>query len=265
MIKISTWNVNSINARLENLLNYLHEEQPDILLLQELKCTNDKFPHQPLEDLGYNIAVNGQKTYNGVAILSKYQFSDVAYNFPNNPIPNESRYIEAWVNFKNESIKVASVYVPNGQSLDSDKYPIKLEFLKQLENYYHKLLLSSEKILIGGDFNVALTELDMFDPEGFEETILVSSKERKALRQFIATGLVDSYRMTHHQEKDNCYTWWDYRANSFNLNKGMRIDYLFCSLEMAQTASNSFTSKKCRADLKPSDHIPVTGVFNLSK
>ena len=264
MIKISTWNVNSVNARLENLISWLTEEKPDVALLQELKCVNEAFPYQAIEDLGYNIAVNGQKTYNGVAILSKYPLSDIVTNFENNPVSNEARYIEALVNFKNCAIMVASVYVPNGQDLSSEKYPLKLEFLNQLGNYYRKLLAKSEMIVIGGDFNIALSSIDVYDPKKLEETILFSSLEKKQLRQFMSSGLLDSYRMHHPEEKENCYTWWDYRANSFNLNNGMRIDYIFCSPEAAQINIDSFTSKEWRAGLKPSDHIPVSSLFEIT-
>ncbi|MCT4635900.1 MAG: exodeoxyribonuclease III [Rickettsiales bacterium] len=264
MIKISTWNVNSINARLDNVLNWLKEDKPDIVLLQELKCTNDKFPSQEIEDLGYNIAVHGQKTYNGVAILSKYPLSDVMTNFENNPVSDEARYIEAIVNFKTCAITVASVYVPNGQDLHSDKYPIKLEFLKQLGEHYKRILNNPETLIVGGDFNIALTDKDIYDPEELDGNILFSDEEKRALRQFMSSGLTDSYRMHHTEEKSNCYTWWDYRANSFNLNNGMRIDYIFTSPEATQINTDCYTSKECRAKEKPSDHIPVTSVFDIS-
>ena len=263
MIKISTWNVNSIKARLENLLNWLVQERPDIVLLQELKCVTEAFPYQMIEDLGYNIAVNGQKTYNGVAILSKYPLTDSITTFENNPVPDEARYIEALVNFNNCAITVASVYVPNGQALDSEKYSIKLEFLKYLAEHYRKLLTNPEIIVVGGDFNVALNEIDVYDADKLDETILFSSQERKSLRQFMSVGLIDSYRMHHPEEKDDCYTWWDYRGNSFGLNNGMRIDYLFCSPEAAQINISSFVSKECRSKCKPSDHIPVNLILDL--
>lgn len=263
MIKISTWNVNSINARIDHLLNWLQEEKPDIVLLQELKCINEKFPSQLIEDLGYNLAVHGQKTYNGVAILSKYPLSDIQTNFLDNPIPYESRYIEAWVNFKSCSILVASVYVPNGQSLDSNKYSVKLKFLESLKKYYQTLLENSEIIVVGGDFNIALNDVDVYNSSELEGQILFSIEEKKYLRQFIAAGFVDSYRMINHDNKDNCYTWWDYRANAFKLNLGMRIDYIFCSNEAAQINTESFTSVNLRGLERPSDHIPVTSVFEI--
>lgn len=262
MIKISSWNVNSINARIENLLHWLKEENPDIVLLQELKCTEDKFPREVIEDYGYNIAINGQKTYNGVSILSKYPLSEIKTNFTNNPLEEEARYIEAWVDFKTCSILVASVYVPNGQEVGSDKYKGKLEFLEQLTNYSNSLLLKSEKIFIGGDFNIALTEEDIYNAHDFNEQILFSLAERRALRKFIASGWNDTYKHFQQQD-DNCYTWWDYRANSYNQNKGARIDYIFSSSEALQKVQTCFTAKKWRGVSKPSDHIPVSVILSL--
>ncbi len=264
MIKISTWNVNSVNARLEHLLNWLEQEKPDIALLQELKCISEAFPSAAIEDLGYNLAVHGQKTYNGVAILSKFPLSDIATMFPDNPVPDEARYIEAWVNLPTCAIMVASVYVPNGQSLESEKYAVKLEFLEQLGKYYQKLLTQSEIIVIGGDFNIALTPLDVYDPAALDETILFSREEKQQLRKFLSSGLTDSYRMLNPEVSENCYTWWDYRARAFQNNAGMRIDYLFCSPEAAQINSECFTSKLWRAKEKASDHIPVSAIFKIN-
>ena len=260
-MKIATWNVNSINARLEHLLSWLREEKPDIVLLQELKCLTEAFPYEAIEELGYNLAVHGQKTYTGVAILAKPPLTDIITNFPNNPVSSEARYIEALVNLPNLAIRVASVYVPNGQSLSSEKYPIKLEFLQALNLYYKSLLTREEIIVIGGDFNIALTNADAYDPDGLNESILFSLKERQELRKFIGIGMVDSYRNLNPTAQD--YTWWDYRANSFNRNHGLRIDYIFCSPEAAQINSKCFVSKQWRNKEKPSDHIPVSAIFDL--
>ena len=262
-MKISTWNVNSVNARLEHLLNWLEEEKPDVVLLQELKCQTEAFPYTQIEDLGYNLAVAGQKTYNGVAILSKFPLSDIIIGFPNNPIPEEARYIEALVTTSGKAIRVASVYVPNGQSLDSGKYPIKLDFLEKLGLYYNSLVAEEELTIIGGDFNIALTDADIYDPAIHSESLLFSNKERQQLRKFMSSGMIDSYRMLNLDKSDECYTWWDYRANSFNLNKGVRIDYIFSSPEAAQINSESFVSKQWRAKTKASDHIPVSSIFKI--
>lgn len=263
MIKIVTWNVNSINARLETVIAWLRAERPDIVLLQELKCLDESFPYQQIEELGYNLAINGQKTYNGVAILSKYPLTDVVKNFPNNPVSQEARYIEALVNFKNSAIIVASVYVPNGQDLDSEKYPLKLEFLKNLGEYHKTFIDNNEQLIVGGDFNIALSNIDVYDHEKLDGGILFSAQEKKALRQYIAAGFTDSYRMHYPHEQEGCYTWWDYRANAFNQNHGMRIDYIFCSPEAMQFNTDCSVSKEWRKKDKPSDHVPVVSVFDL--
>jgi exodeoxyribonuclease-3 len=262
-LKIATWNVNSVNARLAHLLTWLEEERPDVVLLQELKCQTEAFPTTEIEDLGYNIAICGQKTYNGVAILSKMPLSDIITSFPNNPIPDEARYIEALVNLPGSAIRVASVYVPNGQSIFSEKYEIKLKFLESLEQYYHSLLKLEEVIIIGGDFNVALLDIDVYDPLALNDSICFSLKERQILRKFISIGLIDSYRMNNLMEEG--FTWWDYRANSFNKNNGLRIDYIFCSLEAAQINTGCSVVKALRAKEKASDHAPVIAEFDINK
>jgi exodeoxyribonuclease-3 len=261
-LKIVSWNVNSINARLEHLLAFLLDENPDVVLLQELKCLKDAFPFEQIEDMGYNVAVNGQKTYNGVAILSKMPLSDIVTNFPKNPVMDEARYIEALVNLQDGAIRVASVYVPNGQSLDSEKYQVKLEFLDALSDYYSSLLSLEEVIVVGGDFNVAIADIDVYDPITLNNSILVSLKERQALRKFISNGMIDAFRMINSLEEG--YTWWDYRANSFNKNDGLRIDYIFCSPEAAQTIKNCLVLKDLRAKDKASDHAPVMAEFILN-
>ena len=255
-MKISTWNVNSIKARLITVLDWLVQEKPDVVLLQELKCQTEAFPYQEIEDLGYNIAVHGQKTYNGVAIFSKFPLSDIIIDFPGNPVPDEARYIEALVNLSSTAIRVASVYVPNGQRLTSEKYQKKIEFLEQLGRYYQTF--QDEKIVVGGDFNVALTDMDVYDHISLHESILFSAKERQQLRKFIATGLTDIYRVSN---TDEGFTWWDYRANSFARNNGMRIDYLFATPEMVELNTGCLVFKQWRGKEKASDHVPVTAIF----
>lgn len=255
-MKISTWNVNSVKARIELLLEWLIEEKPDVVLLQELKCQANQFPYEPIEELGYNIAVHGQKTYNGVAILSKMPLSDVSTNFLNNPIPEEARYIEAFVNCKNLGFKVASVYVPNGEDLSSNKYQQKLAFLKALEQYLDQMLKIDTSFIIGGDFNIAFTDTDVYNWAELDGSVCFSLAERRALRKLCSIGLIDTFRLLNPQEEG--FTWWDYRGNSFARNNGMRIDYIFCSLEMAERLNACHTSKLLRSKNKPSDHIPLT-------
>lgn len=259
-MKIATWNLNSVKARLEILLNWLKDEQPDVVLLQELKCQTEAFPFQYIEDLGYNIAVQGQKTYNGVAILSKYPLSDIIVNFPDNPIPNEARYIEAIVNLRHSALRVASVYVPNGQEVFTDKYNVKIKFLTALSDYYKFLRDVEENLLIGGDFNIALNDIDVYNASRLENSICFSLEERQVLRKFLSIGLNDCFRSLNIKEEG--FTWWDYRANAFNKNHGMRIDYIFCSAKLMQNIERCFVSKSLREVEKASDHIPVSIILN---
>lgn len=261
-MKISTWNINSVKARLEILLTWLKEENPDVVLLQELKCQEEAFPFQYIEDLGYNIALKGQKTYNGVAILSKYPLSDIVTELPNNPTPQEARYIEAVVNLKGYAIRVASVYVPHGQEILSEKYNIKVKFLSALTNYYKNILQLEENILIGGDFNVALNDIDVYNASHLENSICFSLEERQLLRKFLSLGLNDSFRSLNQHEEG--FTWWDYRANAFNKNHGMRIDYIFCSTELMQNTDECSVAKYVRKMEKTSDHAPVNITLNMN-
>lgn len=254
-MKIATWNVNSINARLEHLIAWLKEENPDIVLLQETKSINESFPFEQIEDLGYEIVVNGQKSYNGVAILSKFKLSDVANNFIDNPLPNEARYIEAIFNFSGQVYRIASVYVPNGQEPGSEKYYNKLKFLSSLTTYFKSTREDDEYLVIGGDFNVALSDIDVYDSELLQETICFSLKEKQELRKFLAVGLVDVFRTINTNDQE--FSWWDYRNGSFKKNLGMRIDYLFSSHRVMEIIKDCKIDKKWRSKEKASDHVPV--------
>ncbi len=254
-MKIATWNVNSINARLEHLLNWLKEEEPDVVLLQETKSVDEAFPFEQIEDLGYSILVNGQKSYNGVAILSKFNLSDVIKNFPDNPLPNEARYIEAIFNFSNQVYRVASVYVPNGQEVGSEKYYNKLKFLSALTSYFKSNKEEDEFLIIGGDFNIALNDMDVYDYELLQESICFSLKERQELRKFLAIGFVDVFRTINSSDQE--FSWWDYRNGSFRKNLGMRIDYLFCSHQAMQVVKDCKIDKIWRSKERASDHVPV--------
>ena len=257
-MKIVTWNINSIRARLSLFLEFLEHEKPDIVLLQELKCQAEAFPSEEIETLGYNIAINGQKTYNGVAILSKYPLSDIKLNFLGNPVLDEARYIEAIVNLSGKAVRISSVYVPNGQEIHSPKYHLKLEFLNAFVQYCQSF--QDEMTIIGGDFNVALTDIDVYDPATLEGSILFSEKERQALRGLVATNMIDAYRINM---PDQGFTWWDYRGFSLRKDHGMRIDYLFCSPEAIQMSKQCYVAKEWREKEKSSDHAPVFIVLEV--
>lgn len=252
---IATWNVNSVKSRLQHLMHYLDEAKPDILLLQELKCTEENFPFLEVEDKGYNVAVYGQKTYNGVAILSKYSLEDVQKGIPGYE-DEQARYIEAVVTVGDEAMRVASVYVPNGQSPDSDKFAYKMHFLERLEAHCKTLLTYEEKLIIGGDYNIAPQMMDVHAPKQLEGSICYHPKERARFRQFEHLGLTDAYRVLYPTESD-CFSWWDYRGGAWQQNKGYRIDHLMLSPEAADALQDAGIDKTPRGWEKASDHTPV--------
>lgn len=246
-----TWNINSIRARLPFLLTWLKEKAPDVVLLQETKVIDDQFPREEIENLNYNIVTYGQKSYNGVAILSKFPIEDVSRGIPGFE-DNQARYIEAVI----KGIRVSSVYVPNGMEVGSEKYQYKLDFLNHLYSHTQTLLTYDEAFLLGGDFNIAPTEMDVYDPQQYHEKILCSTPEREGLRALTYLGLTDALRALHPEEKD-LYTWWDYRGGAWQNNEGMRIDHFLLSSQAADCLKNAFVDKDVRGLEKASDHAPV--------
>jgi len=265
-IKIASWNVNSVNARLENLLFWLQTAKPDVVLLQEIKCEENNFPLQPIADLGYNVAIFGQKSYNGVAILSKFPLEDVKKNLDEND--PQARYIEALVCLPNQAIRVASIYVPNGggnllpdqEIEESDKFLYKMQFFDQLKNHLRGLLRHNEIAIFGGDYNVAANDIDVYDVFGLRGTICFHIEEQKKFRQILNLGYADSFRLIHPSLQN--FSWWDYRGNGWGHNKGMRIDYLLTSPKATDHLTLAFMDDKMMMDRqKPSDHCPV--IVNL--
>ena len=256
MVKIATWNVNSVKSRLSHLVDYLRsDDAPDVLLLQELKCMTEAFPYMEVEDTGYNVAVHGQKTYNGVAIISKYPIEDVLKGLPGDDLDEQARYIEAVISLDNSAIRVASIYVPNGQSPDSDKFQYKMKFFDRLYNHTQNLLKHDEALILGGDYNVAPSPIDVFDPSRLEGTVCFHADERKKLRALTGLGLTDAYRAVNDNKQQ--FSWWDYRGGSWQNNKGMRIDHLLLSPEAADLMTDSDVFTPLRDKEKPSDHTPV--------
>lgn len=261
MIKIASWNVNSVRSRLEHLLEYLRsDDAPDILLLQELKCMTEAFPYEQVEDTGYNVAVHGQKTYNGVAILSKFPIDDVIKQLPGDENDEQARYIEAVICANEKTLRVASIYVPNGQSPDSDKFQYKMRFFDRLYAHAKNLLAYDEALILGGDYNVAPYEKDVFDPQKINNSICYHPEERKKLRELQSLGLVDIYHAMYPEKQQ--FTWWDYRAGAWQQNKGYRIDHLMLSAEAADLAEKSGVDMFMRDKQKPSDHAPIWCKFN---
>jgi len=255
-MKIVTWNVNSIRARLENVVEWLGESHPDVVLLQEIKCEEVAFPRGPIEDLGYNIAVAGQKTFNGVAILAKSPIEDVVRGLPTFPEDENSRYIEAVVG----TTRVASVYVPNGQSVGSEKYHYKLTFLDRLRQRLSSILLFEEAIVIGGDYNIAPAKEDVSQPELWEGEILCSQKERQEYQSLLHLGYYDALRM--HYNGPGPFTWWDYRSGAWEKDNGLRIDHLLLSPLAADRSQTSGVDRDTRGKEKASDHAPVWCILN---
>lgn len=260
-MKIITWNVNSIKARLPNVLEFLSEYKPDVVLLQELKCIEEAFPYMEIEELGYNCAVYGQKTYNGVAILSKYPLEDIRKGLPEFPEEQDARYIEALVNANGDVFRVASVYVPNGMDTASHKFQYKLDFFSKLYNHLNNIKNLEEKIVIGGDFNVAHKDIDVFDPKSLRGSICFHPDEQTAFTKILNNKYIDMFRAYHPERQ--AFSWWDYRGNAWGFNKGMRIDYLLCNPLAADSSMNCEIISEPRGKEKASDHTPVLAEFRI--
>lgn len=256
--KIATWNINSVKMRLSHLREFLLAANPDILLLQELKCETNKFPYEELADLPYNIYVHGQKSYNGVAIVSKFPADDInaiSYDFFGNPCPQQARFIEASFQTPIGFCQVASLYAPNGGEVDSDKFQLKLEFYDALIAYVESQKSFDKKLIIGGDFNIAPFDIDVYSPISLAQTTCCTKREKQKIRTLLNYGLEDLYRLAHPQQQE--FSWWDYRAGAFEQNKGMRIDMLLASSNVADRLHNCYIDYQLRAKTSPSDHAPV--------
>lgn len=250
-----SWNVNSVKSRLLILLDFLQKYSPDVVMLQELKCVDEAFPKMEIEELGYNIATFGQKTYNGVAILSKGSIEDVYTDLQVDSLNPQSRYIEALTTIDGKCYRVASVYVPNGQEVGSEKYIYKLKFFQLLQERVAYLLTLDEQLLIGGDYNVAPKDIDVHDPKAWEGSILVSQDERKCFRSLLNSGLKDSYRIMHPDKIE--YSWWDYRNRGWEKNDGLRIDQILVSPQASDGLFESGVYHEIRGLEKTSDHAPI--------
>jgi len=255
-VKIATWNVNSIKARLPIVLQWLRDFQPDVLLVQEIKTTRESFPYLEMEDLGYNIAVHGQKSYNGVAIFSKFPLEDILYGIPGEPEETQARYIEAVTH----GVRVMSVYVPHGREIRSPYFQYKLDFLQHLKNHVEHQLSFEEKLVLGGDFNVTPSIHDVHG--GAQETgkLHCSIPERLALKSLTNMGLIDAVRERHPigtKSGSALYSWWDYRSGGWQQNKGMRIDMLYLSPQAADCLGEAGIDIQPRSLPKASDHAPV--------
>lgn len=251
MPRIATWNVNSIKARLPNVLAWLKEAAPDIVLLQETKVVDAAFPTLELGDVGYNVASRGQKTYNGVAILSKRPIDVLATALPGDPDDGQARYIEAFT----FDVRVASIYLPNGNPVTSDKFAYKLAWLDRLVAHARTLLASEDAVVLGGDYNVAPADEDVYDPHGWRDDALCRPESRAALRALCHLGLTDAIRVV--QPEGPCFTWWDYRAGAWAGDQGLRIDHLLLSPQAADRLLAAGVDRRPRGRDRASDHTPV--------
>ncbi|MEZ4751491.1 MAG: exodeoxyribonuclease III [Bdellovibrionota bacterium] len=254
MLKVGTWNVNSINARLDRLKAVLDRHQPDVLCLQELKCTEDKFPYLEVKACGYEAQVFGQKAYNGVALLSREPLSGVAHSFEGCP-SEDARYICA--DFR--GIQIASAYIPNGQEVGSSRYFYKLDWLHKLGLALKQLRDAGKPALVLGDFNVAPTAQDVHDPAEWAGRILFSEPERAALSGILELGFIDVFRSL--VTTGGQYSWWDYRQLAFPKNHGLRIDLILASQDLGPRFQKSYIDRDERKGSKPSDHAPVFAEF----
>lgn len=294
-LSIGTFNVNSIKARLPNLLVWLRENPTDIVLLQELKCVDEAFPAMELEELGYNLAIHGQKTYNGVAICSKFPIDDVIRGLPplpspagggSNPLADsggwpevgalqpatlstslgdvdpppagddvQARYIEAVISLPGSAMRVASAYVPNGQDMASEKFPYKLRFFERLKLHWEATLKYNEVAVLGGDFNCAPLPIDTWDPARQDGAICYHPAERERLRALLNLGMYDAFRVLHPDVKQ--YSWWDYRGGGYERSQGMRIDHLLLSGMAVDKLTECHIDESPRQAERPSDHAPV--------
>lgn len=257
-LKAGTWNVNSIKVRLTRLVPFLEREKLDFLCLQELKCEESAFPFDALMEIGYHAAVFGQKTYNGVAILSKKPLTHVQNGFGDGEEDPAARMIGC---VNEDGIYFYSAYVPNGQEVGADKYFYKLKWLERFRNYFRTKHTEADKVIVAGDFNVAPEDRDVHDPELWRGKILCSDRERKRLRDFEALGYTDLFRKF--EARPGFYTWWDYRNLGFQKNLGLRIDMIYASNTLANHCDRVDLFREERKGEKPSDHIPVVAQFSV--
>lgn len=254
-MKLAAWNVNSLNVRLPHVLDWLGQHQPDALCLQELKLEDAKFPLAAIEDAGYHAVFDGQKTYNGVAILTRKRAEDVAKGMPDFA-DEQKRVIAAMI----DGVRVVCVYIPNGQDTESDKYQYKLRWLDALAGYMEKQIAEYGDVALLGDYNIAPDDRDVHDPKAWEGKVLCSAPERAAFQRLIALGMKDSFRLFDQPEKS--YSWWDYRMNGFKRNLGLRIDHVLLTDGLAARCASSIIDVEPRKLERPSDHAPVVAALN---
>jgi exodeoxyribonuclease-3 len=255
VMRIATWNINGVKARIDTLVDWLKEASPDVVCLQEIKSVDDAFPAEPIEELGYNIAVHGQKGFNGVALLSKHPLEDVQRGLPGADGDEQARFITGLVAVDGSPVRVASAYVPNGNPIGTEKFAFKLAWQKRLEDWAKNGLASEEALVLAGDFNIIPEPIDAKNPENWVTDALFQPESRAAFRRLSGLGLTDALRAV--EEGGGIYTFWDYQAGAWQKNNGIRIDHIMLSPEAADRLSEVGVDRHVRAWEKPSDHVPV--------
>jgi len=251
-MKIVTWNVNSVRARLPRVLDWLETQQPDVVLLQEIKCLDEQFPREPIEDLGYQIETHGQKTYNGVAILSKHRIEEVTRGFgEEEDLGSGARAIGALI----QGVRVLDLYVVNGKEVGDPKFEMKMEWMRRLKAHLEVEYDPKEPVVITGDFNVTFDDRDVYDPDGWRGKIHCSEPEREALNGIVDLGYADALR--EQTQEGGIYTWWDFRTRAYRRDDGLRIDHFLMSEPALERCSQVWVDREAREGEKPSDHAPV--------
>ena len=261
-MKIVTWNINGVRARLGNLTHWLTESQPDIACLQEIKTVDDQFPRAEIEALGYNIETHGQKGFNGVAILSKLPFDEVGRGLPGDDGDEQARFIEGVFSTDAGALRVGCLYLPNGNPVDSEKFPYKLAWMARLEQWARRHLELEEPLVLAGDYNVIPEPEDARNPEQWVNDALFQPQTRQAFRRLMGLGLTEAVRAV--TDSSDVFTFWDYQAGAWQKNNGIRIDHLLLSPEAANLLRSASIEKHVRAWEKPSDHVPVAIDLDLT-
>ena len=254
-MRIATWNVNSVRQRLDHLVAWLKETGPDVVCLQEIKCVDEAFPREPIEALGYNVVTHGQKTFNGVALLSKHPFDETTPRLGGDDADVQSRFIEGVVSLKSGVVRVACLYLPNGNPVETDKYPYKLKWMSRLQDYARNRLKTEEPLVLAGDFNVIPHARDVHNTAGWVNDALFKPQTRESFQTLLGLGLTDALRAVSDQGGE--YTFWDYQAGAWQKNWGIRIDHLLLSPQAADRLVAAGIDKHTRGWEKPSDHVPV--------
>ena len=253
-MKIASWNVNSVRARIENILEYIDKNKPDIILMQEIKTEEKNFPREALKDLGYDSHIFGQKSYNGVAFLSKVKIKNISLDFIKDDL-KQSRIITGDINIKEKKIKLINIYVPNGNPINTEKYEYKKKWLDKFLSSIKKTLIYEKNIIISGDFNIIPEEIDVYDHSKFINDALYKIEIRKYYRELINYGFKDIFRQLKRNKQE--YTFWDYMAGSWPKNYGMRIDHFLVTNNLLENVKTININKKPRSKTKPSDHTPI--------